>query len=166
MMKSTRNLKVLARFVDVTMIMVLVVCGFIIIKSHIDIAKGYIGQQEVTAVRIFDNLFVIDENNNRRYWKNVKNFLFAEDALIIEAVDPEDASNITIRLHRREMSLKTFSGKPMQVVYDFSELTLEFDNGKKKTYDGVKSAGVDKSQQTLYIVYFNGKSRNMKLDIK
>lgn len=119
MMKSTRNLKVLARFVDVTMIMVLVVCGFIIIKSHIDIAKGYIGQQEVTAVRIFDNLFVIDENNNRRYWQNVKNFLFAEDALIIEAVDPEDASNITIRLHRREMSLKTFSGKPMQVVYDF-----------------------------------------------
>lgn len=149
--------------VVVIVLVVGLLCGSIMIIPHINIEKGFIGQQEVTAVRIFDNLLVIDENDNRRYWQNVKNFLFAEDALIIEAVDPEDASNTTIRLYRREWNLKILGGEPIKVVCDFSELTLEFDNGKKKTYDGVKSAGVD-SQGTLYILCFNGESLNILLE--
>lgn len=162
-MKSTK-LKVLARLTDVTLIVVVLICVFISIKPHIDIAKGHIGQQEVTAVRIFDNLFVIDENNNRRYWQDVEDFFFAEDALIIERTKLEATDKVEeITVARKTMIFKTTSDQEVTAVFDFSEFTLIYSDGTESPYYNVKSVGFDKSQRILHILYFNGESWEMRI---
>lgn len=152
-MKKSTQLKVLATLTEVIAIVIVLICVFISIKPHIDIAKGYIGQQEVTIVKFFHYLTVHDKEGNERHYRDVTGYSFIEDELILNIEESEDEGR-TEKISR-VIEIFKIEGKTAIAILDFSKLTILYPNGGKTYYYNVKSIVKD-SFNSLRVLYYNG----------
>lgn len=132
-----------------------IVCAAIIFIPNINISKGQIGEQQVTAIQFFDKLIVADEERNERYFYGVRSFDFVVDRLIINKIRDEDKQET---LQRTKMSFKNSSGKNVTAVYDFTKVTLMYEDGKEIPYSNVKTLAFGKDYRQLYMLFFNGEN--------
>lgn len=124
---------------------IIVVSVFLMLLFNVHADVGYVGDQKVVAMKMFNHLTVFDKEGNDRNYSDVKSFSFSEDSLTILRKKGE-----TVKIKRNE---KKF-GANCKATLDFSKLTISTDTGDTYYY-GVKEIGTDYSKE-LYILYYDG----------
>lgn len=134
-------------------IMIIFVYGVITIMQNIEIADGYVGDQEVTIVKFFHYLTVHDKEGNERHYKDVTGYSFIEDELILNIEESRDKGE-TVKISRTAEMFKR-NGKITIAILDFSHLTIFDANGGRTYYYGVKEIANDHFD-SLKILHYDG----------
>lgn len=138
--------------VAVVIVVGILLCGVGSINKNTDIANGYVGDQKVYVIKFFNYLVTYDEEGNRRYYINVRDFDFMDDELVINREGEEKPEIIS-----RVGEIITIDGYATAIaVLDYSELTIFYLDGGKSSYYGVKEIGNRNDERgRLWILYYD-----------